>query len=199
MNSDGGGFTPIGSNQVVDTEALESKMKKDDVANTAESKPRKSKSFITSAVLAALLVVSLTAGAIFWRNGSLYFGMKEADQQVVLQSSICDNDIVNSYNDIVDNAAGNDNMVANQTADLLDEPSKQPNYKEDPNCMFMAFQTALVNDDYAAAKEDLEAIEHLAESGRHIDSRIHGATDVAMMQLALSAMIPISEFEDEEQ
>lgn len=123
---------------------------------------------IEALVLVTLLVLCCT--------GRVAMVAKSANTRMVQVYNVCNNDIVNQWNDIwkredAADAKSNYNPIINVRL-LAEKVKKLPNYEKDPTCQFIMFNSAIYSDDTNGIVASAEAIRALNDQGNAINGNM---------------------------
>lgn len=156
------------------------------------------KTLVTAAAaVGALLVVGLVVAAL---TGRFVVTFKSPEQKIVIIPGVCGEQIIAKYNNALLGYYGDtpDEAVAKLTS-LVAEFSRNQNYKNDSNCLFIGYRVALLKQDYPVASDMFGQLKKQIEKGQFVDGNLDGLSSIAGMESALSLVKPSTgeNFEDE--
>ena len=141
-------------------------------------------SWVVGGVLVAGVIIAVLTGLI-----AVVF--KSPHQKVVLAGTVCNTIMVDRYNSTMTGYYGDDRaggLTALNT--LSDEIEKRAGAAQDASCLFIRYRVALLNNQYATAKDNLDKLSDQVSAGNSADTRLDGLTSLASMRRSLTAIDP---------
>lgn len=142
------------------------------------------------------LVVVLLVGALLIGFMSIVF--KLPGQRVAVISNVCGESTVNAYNEAVDGYLTEDRSKSTEAiSNIVSNFSKNTSYLSDSNCLFIKYQMAYSQGDYATAKDMLDKLTVEVKKGRSVDGRMKGLSSISSMEDALGSIHLTTEIDND--
>lgn len=160
--------------------------KQDSHSSTVATKSRRVLSGRTKKILkiTGLAVLVMIIGAVVYMifTDRIVVTIKQPSDRVVTVVTVCDDSLVDSYNEQIALSAEADTTVRDAAMASLDGISSaiaaKDNYQEDPSCVYMRFKVALQKFDHTTAQEMATTLESLSNEDRFPSMRIDGLMDI---------------------
>lgn len=111
-------------------------------------------------ILSGLLVLGLLAFGLI--GGWLYVGVKSPKATVLLRQGICDDRMVERYNEVLGQPSP---KHEEQLGQLVDEVKARSGHEQDATCVWILLQGALQKKEFAAADSAIATLKQLRQSG----------------------------------
>lgn len=157
---------------------------------------RKAGRYVVVAGLACLVLL-LALGAIGIATNRLAVIVKSPDSRISITENVCDERVINEYNTVMARYDDGYSDAVTLMQSVVDKFSKQSNYKNDPNCIHIEFELAVLKSDKAAASASVNRMSALISQGRHADLRLRGVADIDEMRSTIASMSPTEEDVDD--
>lgn len=153
---------------------------------------------MASAVKVGLRVIGITAVAVVIiasiaiAMGYLYLGVKQPSEVAVGRPVVCDDTVINAYNEVVDTVVITDEDKAKKAAKIqsqVDELKKNANFAKDATCAFIAYTAAALANNGEAAKIQVDAIEDLADQTVYPSNKLLDLVSIASMKVRVGALL----------
>ena len=123
-----------------------------------------------------LVVIALIVGSL---AGFLSIVLKNPNQRVVLQTVVCDEDIISRHNDIPWPFDEEGQQILDG---IIADIKANDNYDKDPTCQFIIWGDAHRKEDIAVLDETLGNIKELHSQGIFIDNNLNGVLPIQPME-----------------
>ena len=127
-----------------------------------------------------LLLIAIAGGVAAYMMGYLYGGVKKPEQEVKLDTVVCDSNIVGKYNSlafITDTDTGRANFDS-----LADDIKSKPDYADDATCQTILFLHARSTNNLGAMQNAASSIRRLNGQGVFANNDILGALSIIVME-----------------
>ena len=143
---------------------------------------------LTLWIVVTVLVLGIIIALI---TGLVAAVLKSPSQKVVLAGTACDTILVDRYNTAMTGYYGDDRTSGLKTLSTLsDEIGKRAGAEHDATCLFIRYRAALLNNQYAAAKDNFDKLSTQVNAGNSVDTRLDGVSSLASMQRDLTTIDP---------
>jgi hypothetical protein len=154
---------------------------------TANSpKPSRRKWFLVGG---GVVMLVLAIGGLLV-SGVLYLGFKAPAQKVVVRTVVCGDDI-GTFNSINSSSGGDFNKLKNDIDNLADKISKRTNADKDPDCQFILWYSARINQDSDKQMSTMKNIVSLGDSGYYVSGNLNGAMSISGMKTMTQGWIDL--------
>lgn len=117
-------------------------------------------------VIAVIESVVISVFGVKVMTGNLALQEKDPGDNVVVIHNVCTNDIITSFNKIINNPnRGTDNEVGYKLSKLAKQFTSKSNYNKDATCQYIMYLTNAYNGNLQSAKSNITNLESLAKSG----------------------------------
>ncbi len=133
-------------------------------------------------IVGVAAVLAVAAAVIAVTLGYAYGGLKQPNSTVSLQTSICTKSDIDKYNKLVLVFPTSDAQQKQKAADFKvfgSEIQDKADYLKDPNCVFMAYGSAVQDRNQSDARTNYEALMSLSKEGAFPSNDI---LDIASLQ-----------------
>lgn len=146
----------------------------------------KQKMWMAGMILEGVVIVGLVV-MLLVTFGTNWVVKKQDGKKVVVVSSVCDAE-VKKWNDIVGLYGMGGNETAERLNDVTAEIIKKPNYKTDPNCVFMATMHSAMKGEGYEASELNDVYKSLNDDGYYADGSLNGVRNASQMSGIISSI-----------
>jgi hypothetical protein len=117
-------------------------------------------------------------------TGRAKFVIKEPSERVLVVANLCEASTIDTFNALMMSRADEESdtraQAAAKLAELSDTIAKKANYTHDASCVFMRYDIARVQLQYATAKEMTDVLATLAQEGLFPSTDIDSLTSTYM-------------------
>ena len=134
--------------------------------------------------IAAVTVASAIVGVMSGRLGVV---IKDADQTVVLHNSVCDNSVVSKYNAILASSPASQ-VFKNDSKSLADSILSQPNYKQDPNCLYILYWYYSQSNDVKNVHLYVKLLKGQVNIGNNVSNNLESVDSMATIDACVKSL-----------
>lgn len=117
-------------------------------------------------IIAVIESVVISVFSVKVMTGKLALQKKDPGDNVVVIHNVCTNDIITSFNKIInDPNRGTDNEVGYKLSKLAKQFTSKSNYNKDATCQYIMYLANAYNGNLQSAKSNIKSLESLAKSG----------------------------------
>ena len=132
---------------------------------------------LLAVVIVALAIVSLLA------KGFLYVGVKGPGQKVILQTRVCDDDVIERYNGLF---IPFDEVGWEAMDEIVDEFRSKAGYEEDPTCQSILFFYFWQKQEVSGMQEALSVLKRLRQRGASVDQLVRNNLGITTMEAIIN-------------
>lgn len=147
--------------------------------------PRKKRGLALISV-AAILIVAVAYAIYMVATGRATIVVKEPSERVLVVANLCEASTIDTFNALMMSRADEESdtraQAAAKLAELSDTIAQKANYTHDASCVFMRYDIARVQLQYATAKEMTDVLATLAQEGLFPSTDIDSLTNTDMIK-----------------
>lgn len=143
---------------------------------------KKRKNMLIGFSIFAVLAV-LIAGAYFL--GFIYAGIKNTNESVVLRTTVCSRDVVESFNTVFNQVPSSQEDIQRIKSEQIKKSNEIAQFdgmRSDPTCLYIALQGAFIDYDEPRAKEYVGLISDLAQKNVFADTTLSGLSSISILK-----------------
>lgn len=148
------------------------------------------------AIIAAGSLVLLAILTIWVLSSTGYMKVSFGKTATIVEassSSVCDTGVIEEYNALVSVTAANEQERAaaqQKVKEFSKSLESKDGFKSDATCLFIAYATALSDNDQKKATGYVDQIEAFAKQGVYVDTRLNGVTSIKQMRGTVQVVTP---------
>lgn len=162
--------------------------RKDSTVNSNMSSPNtpqlKKRRGLVRVLLGVVLVAAVGYVVYMIALGRAVIVVKEPSERVLVVANVCDTTLIDTFNTLMMSRVNEESDTRAQAvaklAELSDTIAKKADYAHDASCVFMRYDIARVQLQYATAKEMADTLLTLEQEGRFPSTHIDSLTSTEM-------------------
>lgn len=128
-------------------------------------------------IVSIFFIIIVIIGIIFDR---LSITIKNQNQKVILHSIVCNDEIINQYNDLIQ--SNNYKDYGNNFKIITDKIEALPDHNDDPNCSFILYYYYFYKLDATKSRQYADQLKKQSDSGDYISGKIINPNSVQRIQ-----------------